>query len=314
MSSKIGFSSGSFWRSSSFPDLDSNYKKCPKTFSRFKTVSKYQPKWSHQKKNPLSRPAHGAWPPGWYQGSGIEGVLGMIPVVCWLTTLDVLWCTRISRLCQIAVSFFMRWWVTRVWNSVDSVWYAVHSKNTVGRSEPLVTLVVSCLGLKGCVVDGHVLREGDDCFTCNPRFQRVVIAYFPTIVTERCSSYFFPPSTQKIFELHGIKTTHARKSHGQVKHSDVASSGVTLRAVPLNCCPSTRWPLPLLSSQWKTSKIMDCCLFLICFVLETNKLDDSSDWNFPGTSGNAQVTREKRGCPQLLILWMCIFTLHVVLE
>lgn len=84
------------------------------------------------------------------------------------------------------------------------MWYAVHSKNTAGRSEPPVTLVVSCLGLKGCVVDGHVLREGDDCFTCNPRFQRVVIAYFPTILTERCSSYFFPPSPQKIFELHGI--------------------------------------------------------------------------------------------------------------
>ena len=44
--------------------------------------------------------------------------------------------------------------------------------HALAPSEPLVTLV-SCLGLKGCVVDGHILR-GDDCV------QRVVIAYFPT--------------------------------------------------------------------------------------------------------------------------------------
>ena len=114
--------------------------------------------------------------------------------------------------------------------------------HALAPSEPLVTLV-SCLGLKGCVVDGHILR-GDDCV------QRVVIAYFPTPLTERCSRYFFPPSTQKIFQLYGIHNSCkcARKSHGL--RTCMASSGVrTLRAVPLNCCPSTRWPLPLLSSQ-----------------------------------------------------------------
>ena len=99
--------------------------------------------------------------------------------------------------------------------------------HALAPSEPLVTLV-SCLGLKGCVVDGHILR-GDDCV------QRVVIAYFPTPLTERCSGYFFPPSTQKIFQLYGIHNPCkcARKSHGLLKHSDM--HGFVRRQNPQSC-------------------------------------------------------------------------------